>query len=171
MRSRLHGLAGQILVGLLTAIGLVGIAPGPGPAGEPLPTRLYLTVDKSHLIVLPGAAFTKVSVANPKIADVHVVTPHQLLVHGKAAGVTSLVVFSPRKVRQVDVVVQPAPTLAGREPIRSSEPHTVLVHRADRVTSHLFVRDDDQFWVELGSARTESDDPHAGRSAQGVTRR
>jgi pilus assembly protein CpaC len=40
--------------------------------------------------------FTRVSVTNPGIADVFVVTPNQILVSGKAVGTTSLIVFYPR---------------------------------------------------------------------------
>jgi pilus assembly protein CpaC len=47
-----------------------------------------------------------VSVTNPAIADVFVITPNQILVNGKAVGVTSLVVFYPDRTMFFDLVVQ-----------------------------------------------------------------
>jgi len=68
--------------------------------------RLNVTIGKSQVIALPGEPFTRVSVTNPNIADVFVVTPNQLLVNGKAVGVTSLVVFYPAQTRFFDLVVE-----------------------------------------------------------------
>src|SRR4029453_14599293 len=50
--------------------------------------------------------FTRVSVTNPAIADIFSITPNQILINGKAAGVTSLVVFYPNKTLFFDLVVQ-----------------------------------------------------------------
>jgi len=50
--------------------------------------------------------FSHISVTNPAIADIFVVTPNQVLIHGKAAGVTSLVVLYTDKTMYFDVVVQ-----------------------------------------------------------------
>src|SRR5574342_200863 len=67
--------------------------------------RLVLTVGKSELIDLQEP-FTRVSVTNPAIADVFVTTPKQVLVNGKAAGVTNLLVFYPDKTLHFDLVIQ-----------------------------------------------------------------
>lgn len=141
------GLAVLVLAGLATA-----------PAAENEEIRLHVTVDKAQLIALAGEPVTAVSVTNPKIADVQVVTPHQLLVNGKATGMTSLVVFYPRnRVQFFDLVINPAPVVPLSAPPVSPAPHTVLVHRADRLTSHQFVRDGGATWVELGQVKNEVD--------------
>jgi pilus assembly protein CpaC len=67
--------------------------------------RVDVTIGRSQVIDLKEA-FTKVSVTNPNIADVFVVTPNQILINGKAPGVTSLVVFSPSRNLFFDIVVQ-----------------------------------------------------------------
>ena len=67
--------------------------------------RIDVTIGKSQVIELKDT-FTRVSVTNPAIADVFVVTPTQILVNGKAVGVTSLVVFSPSRTMFFDLVVQ-----------------------------------------------------------------
>ena len=53
--------------------------------------RLDVTIGKSQVLNLQEP-FTRISVTNPAIADVFVVTPNQILVNGKSVGVTSLVV-------------------------------------------------------------------------------
>ena len=73
-------------------------------AGQGL-VRIDVTIGKSQVIELKDA-FTRVSVTNPNIADVFVVTPTQILVNGKAVGVTSLVVFYPGRTMFFDLVVQ-----------------------------------------------------------------
>jgi len=67
--------------------------------------RLDVTIGKSQVLNLQEA-FTRVSVTNPAIADVFVVTPNQILINGKAVGTTSLVAFYPTKTVFFDVVVQ-----------------------------------------------------------------
>jgi pilus assembly protein CpaC len=67
--------------------------------------RLDVTIGKSQVLNLQEP-FTRVSVTNPAIADVFVVTPTQILVNGKAVGVTSLVVFYPTKTVFFDLLVQ-----------------------------------------------------------------
>lgn len=133
-----------------------GLSASPAAAQQ---ARLYVTVDKAELMRLAGEPVNTVAVANPKIADVQVITPTQILVTGKAMGVTSLVVFYPRNRAQFfDLIVHPAPVAALSTPLSNSEPHTVLVHRADKLTSQLFVQDGAQVWVELGKARPETTD-------------
>jgi len=67
--------------------------------------RLEVTIGKSQVLNLQEP-FTRVSVTNPNIADVFVVTPTQILVNGKSVGVTSLVVFYPTKTMFFDLLVQ-----------------------------------------------------------------
>jgi Flp pilus assembly secretin CpaC len=143
---------------VLAVAALGGLLAGPAPA-QPQELRLYVTVDKAELVTLPGERVSTVAVTNPKVADVQVITPSQILVIGKTLGVTSLVVFYPRnQVQFFDLVVHPAPVVALTTPVSNPAPHTVLVHRADRLTSQLFVRDDAHAWVELGKARPETTD-------------
>jgi pilus assembly protein CpaC len=66
--------------------------------------RLEVTIGKSQVVDLKDA-FTRVSVTNPAIADVFVVTPNQILINGKAVGVTSMIVLYPGKSLFFDVVV------------------------------------------------------------------
>ena len=54
---------------------------------------LAVAVNKTIVIRLHKKA-TKVSVTQPKIAEVEVVSPDTLLIHGRAVGATSLVVWS-----------------------------------------------------------------------------
>lgn len=67
--------------------------------------RLDLIMGKSQVLDFQEP-FTRVSVTNSAVADVFVITPTQVLVSGKAAGVTSLVVFYPRRTVFFDLVVQ-----------------------------------------------------------------
>jgi pilus assembly protein CpaC len=67
--------------------------------------RIDVTIGKSQVIELKEP-FNRVSVTNPNIADVFVVTPTQMLVSGKAVGVTSLIVFHQNRTMFFDLVVQ-----------------------------------------------------------------
>lgn len=82
--------------------------------------RLDVTIGKSQVLELKEP-FTRVSVTNPAVADVYVVTPTQILISGKAVGVTSLVVFYPRRTLFFDVAVQTDLTLL-RERLKALSP-------------------------------------------------
>ncbi len=89
---------------------LLGVVVGAGSpaevgAAEQGLIRLEVTIGKSQVIDLKEP-FTRVSVTNPNIADVFAITPNQILVNGKAAGVTSLVAFYPNKTLFFDLIVQ-----------------------------------------------------------------
>jgi pilus assembly protein CpaC len=56
------------------------------------PEALHLIVDRS-LVVTSPVQITRVSLANPDICDAVVVTPTEILLNGKAAGATSLVIW------------------------------------------------------------------------------
>src|SRR5262249_35696189 len=96
---------------LLLAAVPAGVCPSAAQT-EPGLVRLDVTIGKSQIIDLKDP-FTRVSVTNPTIADVFAITPNQILVNGKAAGVTSLVVFYPGKTMFFDLVVQADLALLG----------------------------------------------------------
>ena len=123
------------------------------------PERLYVTVDKAELINLPAAPISKISVTNPNIADVYVINPTQILLSGKQAGTTSLMVFYAGRTENFDVVVHPGPVGNSRARLVPSESHAVEVQRAGRVSQQLFVRDEASAWVQLGTAKAEPEAP------------
>jgi pilus assembly protein CpaC len=100
-RTTVQRVALLVLAGALLA---VTAAPPAWPADEGL-IRIDVTLGKSQVVQLKEA-FTRVSVTNPNIADVFVVTPTQILINGKAPGVTSLVVFYPNRTMFFDLAVQ-----------------------------------------------------------------
>jgi pilus assembly protein CpaC len=103
---RRHSPAARVFVALLTAtLLLFAGALLPALAAQPGLIRLDVTIGKSQVLNLQEP-FTRVSVTNPAIADVFVVTPNQILVNGKAVGTTSLVAFYPTKTVFFDLVVQ-----------------------------------------------------------------
>ena len=53
---------------------------------------IAVAVNKAVVIRLPKKA-TKVAVSQPKIATVEVVSPDTVLIHGRAVGATSLVIW------------------------------------------------------------------------------
>ncbi len=119
-------------------------------------TRLYVGADKSFVLTLNEPA-RRVAVANPNIADVQVMNPNQLLVNGKAVGVTSLVVFYAKSEQSFDLVVHPGPVgAAGTPTVVTKDPHAVWVQRGDKMTEQLFTREKDQ-WLELGQVKLETD--------------
>ena len=131
MRPQLVRVAGYALLGLAAAV----VAPG-SAAAQPL-SRLYVGLDRSHVLDLSDPA-RKVAVANPAIADVQVISPTQLLVVGKAPGITSLVIFSGKSPRQFDLVVHPSPVGTVTAPSGVEAPHAVLVQRGASISEQLF---------------------------------
>ncbi len=94
----------------LTAWAMAGpvqaqVRPADGQGALAQVLRFDVTIGKSQVVDLKEP-FTRVSVTNPAIADIFVITPNQILINGKAAGVTSLVVFYPNKTMYFDLVVQ-----------------------------------------------------------------
>ena len=124
-------------------------------AGAAEPVRLYVTVDKAELINLAEMSITKLAVTNPGIADVYVINPTQILLSGKQAGTTSLMVFSKGRTENFDVVVHPGPLGNARARLVPSESHAVEVQRAGKVSQQLFVRDEERAWVQLGGSKAE----------------
>ncbi len=150
---RIARLVPALLVVAVAAVGTLAPARVDSQGG---PNRLYVAVDKSQILELREPA-TKISVANPAIADVQVITPSRLLINGKAVGVTSMVVFSAGSLRSIDLVVHPGPVGATGLGDAIPQPHPVIVQRGDKMSEHLFVRDGDQQWVELGSVKPETE--------------
>lgn len=148
MRPRLSRLVGYALLGLTAALA------APSSAGAQSLSRLFLGVDRSHVLEI-GDPARKVAVANPSIADVQVITPTQLLVVGKAPGITSLVIFSGKSSRQFDLVVHPSPLGTVTAPSGVEPPHSVLVQRGGSMTEQLFARDPNQRWQELGQIKPD----------------
>jgi hypothetical protein len=148
MPRRLARSAGAFLP-LLATLGLLAAVT---QAAEP--ARRYVAVDRSIVLEVPER-FTKLSVANPAIADVIVLAPNQLVVNGKAPGTTSLVVGHPGRVESFDLVVYPAPGVSVKTPVVPSGARLVVVQRADKITNHLFVPNEERGWVELETAKAE----------------
>ncbi len=94
-------LAGWVMVGTAEA----QVRPADAQSTSPRVMQFEITIGKSQVVDLKEP-FTRVSVTNPAIADIFVITPNQILINGKAAGVTSLVVFYPNKTLYFDLVVQ-----------------------------------------------------------------
>jgi Flp pilus assembly secretin CpaC len=124
-------------------------------AGAAEPVRLYVTIDKAELIDLTTMPVTKIAVTNPNIADVYVINPSQILLSGKQAGTTTLMVFSRGRTENFEVVVHPSPLGNSRARLVPSESHAVEVQRAGKVSQQLFVRDEERAWVQLGGSKAE----------------
>jgi Flp pilus assembly secretin CpaC len=138
---------------------LLTLLSAPASAGmQAEQARLHVTVDRAHIVTIPGGPITRLAVTNPKIADIHVVSPTEFVVNGKSVGVTSLVVFYPRRVRMFDLVVTPPPT-SPASMVGGEEPHSVVVQRAGVVSEQFFARDGELRWVELGTVKPELDAP------------
>ena len=139
-------------------LGLAAAAATPALTAAQSVSRVYLSVDRSHVIDI-GDPARKIAVANPNIADVQVISPTRLLVVGKSAGITSLVIFSATAPRQFDLIVHPAPVGTVTDASRAEPPHSVLVQRGASMTEQLFTRDKDQRWQELGQVKPETAEP------------
>lgn len=126
---RRHGPAafGAPLATLVLA--LLSLGATAARAADPALLRLEVTIGKSQVLNLQEP-FARVSVTNPAIADVFVVTPNQILINGKAVGTTSLVVFYPTKTVFFDVLVQTDLALL-RERLKDVAPRDAIqVHAA-----------------------------------------
>jgi len=112
--------------GRLNKLGMVGLVwsmlAGLGNAAQqPVAPTISVTINKSMVFRLAEKA-KRVSVSQPAVADVLVVSPSQLLINGKAVGTTSLIIFDEKgDVTNYDLVV--APDIAAlRNQIRSVFP-------------------------------------------------
>lgn len=77
-----------------------------GPA-TPLETRsMTLTVGRGQLVQFPEEA-SRVSVSDPAIADAVVVSPHEVVLNGKSAGHTTIMIWHGDFVSPYDITVEP----------------------------------------------------------------
>jgi pilus assembly protein CpaC len=82
----------------------------PAPAPPTAARELYVTVGKSLLVDSP-TVIQRVSVANGTIAEAIATTPREVLVNGKSAGETSLIVWQTNGNRLIfDLIVQASST-------------------------------------------------------------
>ena len=143
----------KLVRGVVMAVAATTVVAAAAQAAEPV--RLYVTVDKAELVNRPATPISKIAVTNPNIADVYVINPTQVLLSGKQAGTTSLMVFYPGRTENFDVVVHPGPVANSRARLVPAESHAVEVQRAGKVSQQLFVRDEERAWVQLGGAKAE----------------
>ena len=127
-----------------------------GPAAAQAPAPVYIAVDGSLLLTLAEPA-RKVAVANPAIADVQVISPAQLLIVGKASGVTSLMIFSGKALQSYNLIVHPSSIAAASTSATLPPPHTVLVQRGEKMAQQLFTRGPDERWLELGQVQPDTE--------------
>jgi len=127
-----------------------------GPAGAQAPAPVYIAVDGSLLLTLTEPA-RKVAVANPAIADVQVISPAQLLIVGKASGVTSLMIFSGKALHSYNLIVHPSSIAAASTSTTLPPPHAVLVQRGEKMAQQLFTRGPDERWLELGQVQPDTE--------------
>lgn len=93
----IHGAALFILLALFQIV----------EAQPQVPPTISVTVNKSMVFRLAQRA-KRVSVSQPQVADVVVVSPNQLLINGKAVGTTSLIVFDEKgEVANYDLIIMP----------------------------------------------------------------
>ena len=143
---------------LIALMVMVVVAPAvlAGPAGAQAPAPVYIAVDGSLLLTLTEPA-RKVAVANPAIADVQVISPAQLLIVGKASGVTSLMIFSGKALQSYNLIVHPSSIAAASTSTTLSPPHAVLVQRGEKMAQQLFTRGPDERWLELGQVQPDTE--------------
>lgn len=68
-------------------------------------TQVQVTMGTSLIVDLPGQ-LQRASVTNPEIANIQIVPPNQILVNGKAPGITTLIAWADGKRRYYDIVVK-----------------------------------------------------------------
>lgn len=144
-----------ILVGFMAVVS-VASAVLAGPAAAQAPAPVYIAVDGALLLTLTEPA-RKVAVANPAIADVQVINPAQLLIVGKASGVTSLMIFSGKAQQSYNLIVHPSSIAAASTSTTLPPPHAVLVQRGEKMAQQLFTRGPDERWLELGQVQPDTE--------------
>jgi pilus assembly protein CpaC len=80
----------------------------PVTSSDRLPNQIEVAVS-TFVVLLTTTDLQTVAVADPNIADVAVVNSRSVLLNGKTAGVTSLVIVDGQKIRQYSVRVTAAP--------------------------------------------------------------
>jgi pilus assembly protein CpaC len=92
----------------LAAVLLAAPATGRAAAQNAPPAipRIVMTAGRSS--VLPSDfPITRIAVTNPDVADAVVVQPREVLIHGKAPGTVSLIIWGADDRKQYDLVVEP----------------------------------------------------------------
>ncbi|HXJ38036.1 MAG TPA: pilus assembly protein N-terminal domain-containing protein [Bryobacteraceae bacterium] len=100
--------AGGVFIGLLGMSFVSGAAPAQAPQQQEAPNDLFVNVGKS-LIVDSARPIERVSVGLGEIAEATAVGPQEILLNGKAAGQTSLIIWQQGGEKLFfDVTVQPS---------------------------------------------------------------
>ncbi|MGA1863857.1 MAG: type II and III secretion system protein family protein [bacterium] len=112
------------------------------------PEILTLTIGKSLIMKIPEAV-QRVSLANPKVADVMILTPWQLYLTGKAAGTTRFTLWSGKeKVLCIyDLEVVPDVTMLKQKiyeilPIKQEDIQITATHNSISLTGSVSSADD-----------------------------
>ncbi|MBA2563908.1 MAG: pilus assembly protein N-terminal domain-containing protein, partial [Gemmatimonadetes bacterium] len=152
-----------LIVAALSAAMMAGIAPARGAAQEPALSEqpsaertLGVTAGKSAILSFPQG-LNRVSVGNPEVLDAVVLSPREVLLNGKAPGVTSLILSGGGTNRIYDVIVSnDAQLLQGR--LQAMFPDESIQVSADRDLLVLSGRINDPYVAQraLTMARTYS---------------
>ena len=87
-------------------------APDMAGIGQPLITRGLgnsggITLDAGRSVILDAAApITEISVARPEVAEINLLSPTRVLVSGRAAGTTQILLFAEERSQVIDVSVE-----------------------------------------------------------------
>lgn len=106
--SRLHGTDGKLAVlcfSLVAALVMSAFIAGVAQAANSI--RTEVVAGKSSIMTLPGAV-SRVSLADPMVADVVVISPREIQINGKKVGSTSLIVWDKEGNKtffDVDIVI------------------------------------------------------------------
>ncbi len=84
------------IIQIILMLFLLTTAPLLGVTIKPDYERIMIELGQTDVIEF-SESVKRVSISNPEIADANVTTPHQLLINGKAIGVTSMVVWDERE--------------------------------------------------------------------------
>jgi pilus assembly protein CpaC len=77
-----------------------------GPATQLEPRSMAVTIGRGRLVQFPEEA-SRVSVSDPTIADAVVVSPHEVVLNGKSAGHTTIMIWHGDFVTPYDIAVEP----------------------------------------------------------------
>lgn len=94
-----------LLVAGVPAAETEGLRAGPQVLVAHEATQVQVTMGTSLIVDLPGQVH-RASVTNPEIANIQIVAPNQILVNGKAPGITTLIAWADGKRRYYDIVVK-----------------------------------------------------------------
>lgn len=110
-RMRGAGVAGSLLLVLLTAALVAGLGGGPAEGAQlrikdqELTQTLKLKVGQSKVLRTPFA-ITRVSVADPEVADIILTSPREIYINGLSPGVTNLSLWGGSRFTSARVTVE-----------------------------------------------------------------